>query len=188
MVERELPEHGSTPVVLCISDTAEERSRLAGLFDGVGVLVMASDAASAMAFLGQLQETGTAGEDVTLGVVRMGALRLDTEHHEATWHDHPLRLTPHELKVLSCLAGHAGRLRTYRQLHDHAWDEAYFTGPVAVQSVIKRLRAKLRQWGLPLRIETARGLGFRLTTGNDLQLVPGQEPRRSTRQVSRNSL
>jgi DNA-binding response OmpR family regulator len=170
-VEHELPAHRSTPVVLCISDTAEERSRLAGLFDGVGVLVMAADAASARAFLGQLQETETADEDVSVGVVRVGALCLDTEHHEATWHNRPLRLTPHELKVLSCLARQAGRLRTYRQLHDHAWDEAYFTGPTAVQSVVKRLRAKLRQWDLPLRIETARGLGFRLTKGNDLQLA-----------------
>jgi DNA-binding response OmpR family regulator len=39
---------------------------------------------------------------------------------------------------------------------------AYFTGPAAVQSVIKRLRAKLRQLALPVHIVAARGLGFRL--------------------------
>jgi len=170
--KHELPASGTPPVVLCISDAPEERSRLAALFDGAGVLVMAADAAGARAFLDQLRDTGTVEEDLTPDVVRVGALRLDAEHHEATWHHRRLRLTPHELKVLCCLAARPGRLRTYRQLHDHAWDQAYFTGPAAVQSVIKRLRAKLRQWDLPLRIETARGLGFRLTRGNDLHLVP----------------
>lgn len=171
-----LPSGESTSMVLCISDTAEERSRLAGLFDGAGVLVMASDAASARAFLGQLQESAQVEEETAPDVVRVGGLRLDIEHHEATWHNRPLRLTPHELKVLACLARRPGRMRTYRQLHEHAWDQAYFTGPAAVQSVIKRLRAKLRGWDLPLRIETARGLGFRLVKGNDLHLVPRSGP------------
>jgi DNA-binding response OmpR family regulator len=74
--------------------------------------------------------------------------------------------------VLGCLASSPGRLWTYQQLHDDAWDDAYFTGPAAVQSVVKRLRAKLRQAGLPLNIEAARGVGFRLTVGTDLHLVP----------------
>ncbi|OLF05747.1 hypothetical protein BLA60_35135 [Actinophytocola xinjiangensis] len=161
-------------VVLCISDTPEERSRLAALFDGAGVLVMAADATGARAFLDHLRDTTPVDEDPPREVVRVGALRLDPHHHEATWHHRQLRLTPHELKVLCCLAAQPGRLRTYRQLHDHAWDQAYFTGPAAVQSVIKRLRAKLRQWDLPLRIDTARGLGFRLTRGNDLHLVPAR--------------
>lgn len=161
-----------TSMVLCISETAEERARLAGLFDGAGVLVMATDAAHARAFLGQLRESGPV-EDVP-EAVRVGGLRLDVEHHEASWHNRPLRLTPHELRVLGCLARRPGRLRTYRQLHDQAWGQAYYPGPAAVQSVIKRLRAKLRQWDLPLRIETARGLGFRLTKATELHLVPAQ--------------
>ena len=61
---------------------------------------------------------------------------------------------------------------TYQQLHDEAWDDAYFTGPAAVQSVVKRLRAKLRDAGLPLYVEAVRGVGFRLTVGTDLHLVP----------------
>src|SRR5690606_30669775 len=44
-----------TPVVICITDAPEERTRLARLYDGVGVLVMASDPASASAILGHLR-------------------------------------------------------------------------------------------------------------------------------------
>jgi DNA-binding response OmpR family regulator len=130
---------------------------------------MASDPGSASRFLGDLDQTTTSA--IASGEVRLGGLRIDPAHHEATWHGRPLPLTPHEVKVLGYLASHPGRVRTYQQLYDHAWGGPYFTGPAAVQSVIKRLRAKLRQLALPLHIVAARGLGFRLVEGNDLQLV-----------------
>jgi DNA-binding response OmpR family regulator len=159
-------------VVVCITDAPEERSRLAAQFDGTGILVIASDAEVASAFLSQLRGNESYRQPPDdRSVVHVGELRLDLDHHEATWHDQSLPLTQYELKVLACLAGHPGRIWTYRQLHDRAWDGSYFTGPAAVQSVIKRLRAKLRQAGLPLHIDAARGLGFRLAEGNDLHLA-----------------
>jgi len=170
---------GNQPVVICISDEPRERARLAGRFDGAGVMVLARDLESAQTFLGHLQSQAASeaaelerNGERTERVVRIDGLRLNTAHHEATWHDRPLQLTPHELKVLGCLASSPGRLWAYQQLHEDAWDDAYFTGPAAVQSVVKRLRAKLRQAGLPLYIEAARGVGFRLTVGTDLRLVP----------------
>jgi DNA-binding response OmpR family regulator len=163
----------ANPVVICIAEEARERARLAGRFDGAGVMVLARDLDSARSFLGHLdQDRPDHPADTADHVVRIDGLRLDIAHHEATWHDQPLQLTPHELKVLGCLASSPGRLWTYQQLHDDAWDDAYFTGPAAVQSVVKRLRAKLRHAGLPLHIEAARGIGFRLTVGTDLHLVP----------------
>jgi DNA-binding response OmpR family regulator len=175
----------TVPVVICIADEPRERARLASRFDGAGIMVLARDLESAQSFLGNLQpalpappstppERGERSERV----VRIEGLRLNIAHHEATWHDQPLQLTPHELKVLGCLASSPGRLWAYQQLHEDAWDDTYFTGPAAVQSVVKRLRAKLRQAGLPLHIEAARGVGFRLTIGTDLHLVhPVRTPR-----------
>lgn len=189
-MESAAPERGTTPrpkipqpkvprtepVVICIAEEPRERARLAGRFDGAGVMVLARDLESAQTFLGHLQPPAPAPpvprSDATERVVRIDGLRLNIAHHEATWHDRPLQLTPHELKVLGCLASSPGRLWTYQQLHDDAWNDAYFTGPAAVQSVVKRLRAKLRRVGLPLHIEAARGVGFRLTLGTDLHLVP----------------
>ncbi|HYJ68251.1 MAG TPA: winged helix-turn-helix domain-containing protein [Nocardioidaceae bacterium] len=167
------PNSTSVPVVICIADEPRERARLAGRFDGAGVMVLASDLESAQSFLGTIQP-GAPEPPVehSQRVVRVDGLRLNLAHHLATWHDRPLQLTPHELKVLGCLASSPGRLWTYQQLHDDAWDDAYFTGPAAVQSVVKRLRAKLRGSSLPLHIEAARGVGFRLTVGTDLHLVP----------------
>lgn len=165
-MEDQIPARPS--VVVCISDDPDERGRLAAQFDGAGLLLIATDPETAGAFLTRLG-TNPGADD--LSMVRLGGLSLD--HHEAKWQGRRLPLTPYELKVLACLAARPGRIWTYQQLHDHAWDGSYFTGPAAVQSVIKRLRAKLRQAGVPLHIDAARGLGFRLAEGNDLRLIGG---------------
>jgi DNA-binding response OmpR family regulator len=169
----------SHPVVICIAEEPRERARLASQFDGTGVMVLARDLESAQKFLGGLHPATPKPEPAlgpTKRIVRVDGLRLNISHHEASWHDRPLQLTPHELKVLGCLASSPGRLWTYQQLHGDAWDDAYYTGPAAVQSVVKRLRAKLRQAGLPVHIEAARGIGFRLAVGTDLHLVPPAPP------------
>lgn len=148
---------GSDSVVICIAEAPEERSRLAGLFDGVGVLVIASDSRKAAEFLAGLAAPSEQDE-----LVQVGGLAIDLSRYEATWRGEPLQLTQYELKVLACLADRPGQVWTYEQLHDHVWNGSYFTGPAAAQSVVKRLRLKLRQAGVNLRLEAARGLGFRL--------------------------
>jgi DNA-binding response OmpR family regulator len=153
---------GRQPVVICIARTAEERTRLVRMFDGAGVLVIAPDADAARSFLAGLPE-GEPGR-----AIRAGGLRIEPATHEASWHGRPLELTAHELGVLACLASTPGRAWTHRQLHARAWDEPYYTGPAALHSVVKRLRAKLRGLDPPLHVETVRGLGFRLALADDL--------------------
>jgi DNA-binding response OmpR family regulator len=163
--------HASTPLVVCIAGSCEERTRLARMFDGVGVLVMAADAGSARTFLGGLDGTELREDEPASSAIHFGGLRLDPAQHDASWQGHPLHLTTHELKVLACLAGRPGRAWTHQQLHEHAWDEPFFTGPAAVQSVVKRLRAKLRRLGLPIDVQAVRGVGFRLAARKGLHLV-----------------
>jgi DNA-binding response OmpR family regulator len=154
--ERSVESSQSPPVVVCITETPEERARLAAMFDGVGVLVLADNAASASHFL------GTLGDRTAREPIRLGRLTVDLTQFSASWANRPLSLTAHELVVLGSLAHHPGRVWTYRQLHDEAWERTYFTGPAAVQSVVKRLRRKLRSAGASLEIEAVRGLGFRI--------------------------
>ncbi|TDD65215.1 winged helix family transcriptional regulator, partial [Jiangella aurantiaca] len=104
-------------------------------------------------------------------IVRVGGLALDLPRHEATWRGRVVPLTPYEFKVLSCLAGRPGQVWTYQQLHERAWGGTYFVGPAAVQSVIKRLRGKLRSAGASVTIRATRGVGFRLDGGPELALV-----------------
>lgn len=163
------------PVVVCITSSAADRVRLAGQFDGTGILVLAPDAGAAGSFLRQLAETAASGTPVAARaapeVVRVGGLTLDLPRHEATWRGRGLPLTPYEFKVLGCLAGRPGRVWTYEQLHERAWGGTYVAGPAAVQSVIKRLRGKLRAAGASVTIRATRGVGFRLDGGPELTLV-----------------
>lgn len=161
MIRRVHPRAGTTvPVVVCITDIAEERARLAASFDGVGVLVLAPNTATAQSFLGSV------GDQPGTEPIGLGPLTIDPSRHTASWAGESLRLTAHELTVLDCLARRPGRVWTHRQLHELAWDGTYFTGPGAVQSVIKRLRAKLRNVGAPLVIDAVRGVGFRIAAGD----------------------
>ncbi|SDU72281.1 winged helix-turn-helix domain-containing protein [Jiangella alkaliphila] len=191
--------HEAAPVVVCITSSPAERARLAGRFDGTGILVLAPDAGAAGRFLRRLAgadagaatgavagpgpAAGTAATPPAEDVVRVGGLALDFSRHEATWHGRGLPLTPYEFKVLGCLAGRPGQVWTYHQLHERAWGGSYFAGPAAVQSVIKRLRAKLRVAGASVTIRSTRGVGFRLDAGPDLKLVRPADPDALSRPV-----
>ena len=60
---------------------------------------------------------------------------------------------------------------TYRQLHDEVWERTFFTGPTAVQSVVKRLRRKLESAGMtPAPVQTSHGAGYYFST---LPQAPG---------------
>ena len=75
----------------------------------------------------------------------------------------PLPLTRLEFDLLETLARHAGQALSREQLLDQVWSYDYYGDARAVDSAVKRLRAKLRQAGCdPDAIATVRGVGYRL--------------------------
>ena len=99
----------------------------------------------------------------TTAVNRVGPLEMDALSHEA-WHSGtPLPLTHLEFELLAALARHAGQVLSRSQLLDQVWGYDYYGDARAVDSAIKRLRAKLRAAGSdPDLITTVRGVGYRL--------------------------
>jgi DNA-binding response OmpR family regulator len=77
------------------------------------------------------------------------------------WRGRPVALTKRERELLACLAVEPGRVWTYQQLNGAAWDVGYLD-PGPVQAAVKRLRRRLRQADVPLRIDAVRGVGFQL--------------------------
>jgi DNA-binding response OmpR family regulator len=102
-------------------------------------------------------ETGGSAVD------RVGPLEIDSLSREA-WHSGtPLPLTHLEFELLATLARHAGQVLSRNQLLDQVWGYDYYGDARAVDSAIKRLRAKLRTaGGDPSIITTVRGVGYRL--------------------------
>jgi DNA-binding response OmpR family regulator len=96
-------------------------------------------------------------------VVQAGPFLLYPHDHRLLIADEEVQLTLIEFKILLTLARHPNVARTREQLLAEIWEED--SGEVldrAVDAHIKRLRAKLG--AERNRIETLRGIGYRLTT------------------------
>lgn len=151
------------PVILAIALDEVSRRRLATLLDGVGVLMFTRDVGTARALLDgrpAADDAGSTGEEDD-PVVRVGDLEVDRVRCRARWRDVPLALTKRELDLLAGLAAEPGRVWTYRQLYTTAWDGSYLD-PGPVHAAVKRLRRKLREAGVPVRIEAVRGIGYEM--------------------------
>ena len=93
--------------------------------------------------------------------LRAGALVLDPRTSKVTLDGQPVKLTSHELRVLSYLMHHRGRVVSQSELTEHIYAQTFDRDSNTVEVFIARLRRKL---GASM-IETVRGLGYRIGTG-----------------------
>ena len=89
-----------------------------------------------------------------------GALRLDPRAARASIDGEPLRLTSLEYRLLHYLMMHQGRVISRTELVEHLYDQDFDRDSNTIEVFIGRLRKKIG----PDRIETARGLGYRLVS------------------------
>jgi two-component system OmpR family response regulator len=90
--------------------------------------------------------------------LRCGEVALDTRLGRVTRSGAPVKLTSHELRVLSYLMHHRGRLVSQAELTEHIYAQDFDRDSNTVEVFIARLRKKL---GSDI-IETVRGLGYRM--------------------------
>ncbi len=87
-----------------------------------------------------------------------GALRLDPRAARATVDGEPLRLTSLEYRLLHYVLMHQGRVISRTELVEHLYDQDFDRDSNTIEVFIGRLRKKIG----PDRIETVRGLGYRI--------------------------
>src|SRR4051812_49675890 len=92
--------------------------------------------------------------------LEVGELRLDLRARRAVLGREVLPLTARELELLTFLVRRAGRAVSKSEILAGVWDDAFDGAPNVVEVYVGRLRRKLGG-GSP-RIETVRGLGYRL--------------------------
>jgi two-component system, OmpR family, response regulator len=92
--------------------------------------------------------------------LRCGAVALDPRTSKVTLEGQTVKLTSHELRVLSYLMHHRGRVVSQSELTEHIYAQTFDRDSNTVEVFIARLRRKL---GAPT-IETVRGLGYRMRT------------------------
>ena len=88
-----------------------------------------------------------------------GDLRLDPKAARASVNGEPLRLTSLEYRLLHYLMMHQGRVISRTELVEHLYDQDFDRDSNTIEVFVGRLRKKI---GAD-RIETMRGLGYRLS-------------------------
>lgn len=98
-------------------------------------------------------------------VLRCGGLEFDTSRREASVAGRPVELTRREADLLDALVRAAGRIviRDVLEQRLYAHDEA--VTPNALEATVSRLRKRLA--GSGVRIESRRGIGYRLAADGD---------------------
>jgi DNA-binding response OmpR family regulator len=92
----------------------------------------------------------------------VGDLRLDLRARRVLRAGDPLSLTAREFALLTYLVRRAGRVVSKTEILAGVWDDAFEGDLNVVEVYVARLRRKLDEPGGPRRIETVRGMGYRL--------------------------
>ena len=96
-----------------------------------------------------------------------GGLRLDVERRELTVGNASIDLTRLEFDLLHMLLLNADRVLTRERLLEQVWGYDFAGDTRAVDSAVKRLRARLRSIDPPAdNIEAVRGLGYKFKGGS----------------------
>ncbi|MCM1148603.1 MAG: response regulator transcription factor [Butyricicoccus sp.] len=106
-----------------------------------------------------LRRSGGAGEPDTLAA---GALTLHLTQATVSAGGKSVELTRNELKILSHLMTHAGKIVPRADLIEVLWESQIYIDDNTLSVNVTRLRGKLEELGLPDLIKTRRGLGYQL--------------------------
>lgn len=166
---RELRKSSGVPIIM-ITARGEEVDRVVGLEIGADDYVTKPFSvrelmARIKAVLRRAQNDGTdALRRESSALPRgPGGLLMDVERRAVTVAGTAIELTRLEFDLLHRLLMSAGRVLTRERLLEQAWGYDYVGDTRAVDSAVKRLRAKLRQAAPEADcIESVRGLGYRI--------------------------
>ena len=94
-------------------------------------------------------------------VLRMAGLAIDFDSVSVSINGEPVRLTPHEFRLLAFLASHPGRAYSREELISKVWKDEAFIQPRTIDVHIRRIRTLLEtDPGKPRMIVTVRGFGY----------------------------
>ena len=166
---RELRKSSGVPIIM-ITARGEEIDRVVGLEIGADDYVTKPFSvrelmARVKAVLRRAQKDGTDAlrREASTILRGPGNILIDVERRAVTVADTSIELTRLEFDLLHRLLINRGRVLTRERLLEQAWGYDYVGDTRAVDSAVKRLRAKLRQAAPEADcIESVRGLGYRI--------------------------
>ena len=94
----------------------------------------------------------------TTDTIDIGELSIDNRSARAFVNGMAIKLTSHEFRLLAYMAAHRGRVISRTELVEHIYEQDYDRDSNTIEVFVGRLRRKIGTE----RIETVRGLGYRL--------------------------
>jgi DNA-binding response OmpR family regulator len=159
------------PLLIAVTPSASERIRLAERLDGIAPLLLVADLDELRRLIGvPPQAPGPSGGRAPSPGPTTGsepALIVDSGRSTARYGMREIALTRLEHDLLTCLTTEPLRVWSYAELHRSVWHDEGRGQRADVQSLVKRLRRKLRDLGTGAAIEVVRGVGLRLTDRRD---------------------
>jgi len=163
---RELRKTSDVPIIM-ITARGEEADRVIGLELGADDYVckpfsMRELLARIKAVLRRNQSPSSENRESAI-LSGLYDLQLVEDSRTVSIGGNPLNLTRLEFDLMQYLLMNAGRVLSREQLLSQAWGYDFVGGTRAVDSAVKRLRAKIRKYLPEIEIiETVRGIGYRL--------------------------
>ncbi len=100
-------------------------------------------------------------------LVQSGDLRLDPTAHRVWCGSNEVRLTARELALLEFLLQRPGDVVSKDQILEHVWGEGFEGDPNIIEVYIARLRNKLDRPFNRKTLHTVRGVGYRISSGDE---------------------
>ena len=154
--------HGKLPIVF-LSSRGEEVDRVLGLELGADDYLTKpfSPRELVARVAAVLRRAGGAREVAApLPALAIGNVSIDRDRHEVRVNETPLPVTATELRLLSALASHRGRVLSRGQLIATVYGGEHYITERTIDTHVRNLRAKLVAAGAPV-IETVHGVGYR---------------------------
>ncbi|MBM3130738.1 MAG: response regulator transcription factor [Chloroflexi bacterium] len=161
---RALRKDGDLPIIM-LTAKDEEVDRVVGLEIGADdYIVKPFSTRELMARVKAVLRRAQPRSPDTAPALQVGDLRLDVARRQVTWHGAPFDLTAIQFELLRVLMANPGRVFSREELLNQVWGYDYYGDTRAVDSTIKRLRARLRQVAPDAElIVTVRDAGYKLS-------------------------
>lgn len=161
---RALRKVGDLPILM-LTAKDEEIDRVVGLELGADdYVVKPFSVRELMARVKAILRRAQLKPNQATAVLQVGALRLDAARHQVTWRETSFEVTSIQFELLRVFMTNPGRVFSRDELLNQVWGYEYLGDTRAVDSAIKRLRARLRQVADDADfIATVRDAGYKLS-------------------------
>ena len=161
---RSLRKEDNIPIIM-LTARDEEIDRVVGLELGADdYVVKPFSTRELIARIKSVLRRAQAAEIRNETTLQKGSLSMNLDKHEAQWGGELLELSALEFDLLETLIRNEGHVLSREQLISSVWGYDFFGDTRAVDTAIRRLRARLREVDSRAAesITTVRGVGYRL--------------------------